>query len=43
MLAPPTGGLVPPPMEILDLPLDVYHPPIGHNYQIGGGGGGGQV
>ena len=43
MLVLPTGGLVPPPMEILDLPLDVYRPHIGCNYQIGEGGGGSQV
>ena len=36
-------GLAPPPMEILDPPLDVYRLIIGHNYRIGGGGGGGQV
>ena len=44
MLAPPHAeGLVPPPTEILDPPLDVNHPIIGRNYQIRGGGGGGQV
>ena len=43
MLVPPIRGLAPPLTEILDPPLDVYRPPIGRNYQIGEGGGGGQV
>ena len=37
MLAPPHAeGWVPPPTEILDPPMDVYRPTIGHNYWIGG-------